>query len=94
MKTCTKVSDEGGPFLGVGPKAIWLVYFKEILNLWRVQKMFFHIKEIREITFDFSKRKALILEMCAKIVLVVNGRGVVKLLDWSKSVTKNAAGVT
>ena len=30
MKICTKVSDERGTFLGVGPKAIWLIYFKEI----------------------------------------------------------------
>ena len=29
MKICTKVSDEGGPFLGLRPKVIWLVYFKE-----------------------------------------------------------------
>ena len=61
--------------------------------MWRVQKMFLRIEEIREIILDFSKEKRKYWE-CAKIVLGVNGRGVVKLLDWSKSLTKTAAGVT
>ena len=56
--------------------------------------MFFRIEEVREIILDFSKGKREILEMFAKIILGVNGRGVVKILDWSKSMTKNAAGVT
>ena len=30
MNICTMVSDGGGIFLGVGSKATWLVYFKDI----------------------------------------------------------------
>ena len=60
--------------------------------MWRVQKMFFHIEEVREIILDFSKGKVEILGIRAK--MDVNGLGVVKLLDWSRSVTKNVAGVT
>ena len=29
IKICAKVSDERGPFLGVGPKAILFIYFEE-----------------------------------------------------------------
>ena len=56
--------------------------------------MFFRIEKVREIILDFSKGKVEKLGIHAKIVLGENGRGVVKLLDWSTSVTKNAAGVT
>ena len=62
--------------------------------MWRVQNMFFRIEKVREIILDFSKGKVEKLGIHAKIVLGENGRGVVKLLDWSTSVTKNAAGVT
>ena len=55
MKICAKVSDEGHPFLDVGPKVIWLIYFIENYNIWNVQKLFFHIEEVR---LKFSKRKA------------------------------------
>ena len=30
MIICANVNNEGGHFLVVGPKAIWLIYFKEI----------------------------------------------------------------
>lgn len=62
--------------------------------MWRVQKLFFRIKGVREIILNFSNNKAEIFGIRARIVLGVNVLGVVKLLDWSKSVTKNAAGVT
>ena len=47
--------------------------------MWRVQKLFFLIEEIRNIILDFSKGKAEILGMCSKIVLSTNKRGFVKL---------------
>ena len=30
MKIFAKISDEGDSFLGVSPKAIWLIYFEKI----------------------------------------------------------------
>ena len=48
-------------FLGVGLKAIWLIYFEEIWNMWRVQELFFCIEEVRKIIMDFSSGKAEIL---------------------------------
>ena len=43
--------------------------------------MFFRIEEVTEIILDFSRGRMEMLEMFAKIVLGVNGRGVVKILD-------------
>ena len=62
--------------------------------MWRVQKLLFRIEGVREIVLDFSNDKAEILGIRARSVLGVNALGVVKLLDWSKSVTENAAGKT
>ena len=49
--------------------------------MWRVQKLFFRIKKVREITLDFSKAKAEIRGMCAEIVLGTNRRKFLKLGD-------------
>ena len=75
MKICTMVSDGGIIFLGVGSKATWLVYFKDI---W---KNVLPYRRFREIILYFSKGKAGTLEMYAKILLGWNGRQVVKLLN-------------
>ena len=61
----------------------------------RVKKMFFLTEEVREIILDVSKGEAKKLEIYAKIMLGINRCGVVNYeIDWSKSVTKNIAGVT
>lgn len=49
--------------------------------MWRVQKLFFRIEEVRKIILDFSKGKAKILGMRSKIVLVTNRRECGKLGD-------------
>lgn len=49
--------------------------------MWRVQKVFFRISQVREIILNFSKGKAKILGICDKIVLGINRREALKLWD-------------